>query len=456
MFDTITAISTARGVGAIGIVRISGDEAIAIASKIFKGYIDIKNAKSHTIHYGHIVDIDNNIIDEVLVMLMRAPKTFTREDVVEINCHGGIVVLERVLMEVVRAGARLAEPGEFSKRAFLNGRIDLSQVEAIMDIIDSKTDLSLKQAIGQLEGKLSTKIKHYQTELIAIISTIEVSIDYPEYEEYEIERENIQISIHRLLLNLRELLKTADTGQMVREGIKTVIIGEPNVGKSSLLNTLLAEDKAIVTDIAGTTRDIVEAYFNIEGIPFVLLDTAGIRETDDVVEKIGVEKSLKCVENANLILMVIDASKSLSDGEIDIIGDIKNKKVIYILNKTDLEQLTLDKDIRKLDDAAVIVKISTANNFGIEELQKIIKDRVVTEEISVGAGATISNQRQKEALIKAIQSLEKAYESIADGMPEDCLAIDLHDAYGHLGMIIGEELKEEIINELFERFCLGK
>ncbi len=456
MFDTITAISTARGIGAIGIVRISGDEAIAIVGEIFRGNIDIKNAKSHTIHYGHIVDTDNNIIDEVLVMLMRAPKTFTREDVVEINCHGGIVVLERVLMEVVRAGARLAEPGEFSKRAFLNGRIDLSQVEAIMDVIDSKTDLSLKQAIGQLEGKLSTKIKNYQTELITIISTIEVSIDYPEYEEYEIERENIQISIHRLILNLRELLKTANTGQLVREGVKTVIIGEPNVGKSSLLNTLLSEDKAIVTDIAGTTRDVVEAYFNIEGIPFVLLDTAGIRETDDIVEKIGVEKSIKCMEEADLILMVIDSSRALSKGEIDIIRDIKNKKVIYILNKCDLKPLTLVEDIRKLDDTANIANVSTADNTGIDKLQKIIKKRVVTEEISVGAEATISNQRQKEALIKSIQSLEKAYEAMLAEMPEDCLAIDLHDAYGHLGMIIGEALKEEIINELFERFCLGK
>lgn len=335
--DTIAAISTAPGVGGIGIIRVSGLDAVEIVDKVFKAASKktLKEAPSHTIHYGHILNKDGRVIDEVLVMLMKAPKTFTREDVVEINCHGGPVPLEAVLMEVIRNGARLADSGEFTKRAFLNGRIDLAQVEAIMDIIEAKTEVSLSQAVNQLEGKLSKQIKEYQDMLIQIIARIEVSIDYPEYDEDEPLAEDFKDDIRALNDKLKQLLATADTGKMIREGVKTAIVGQPNVGKSSLLNALLEENKAIVTDIPGTTRDIVEAYLNIEGMPFLLLDTAGIRETEDIVEKIGVERSKESIAQADVVLMLIDSSRELDQEEIALMNELKGRQVIFVLNKTD-------------------------------------------------------------------------------------------------------------------------
>ena len=456
--DTIAAISTPIGIGGIGIIRVSGKDAISIVDKIFKAankksLVDID---SHTITYGHIVSESGKVLDEVLIMMMRAPRTFTREDVIEINCHGGPIPLNAVLMEVINAGARLADSGEFTKRAFLNGRIDLAQVEAIMDIIEAKTELSLEQAVGQLEGNLSKKIKEYQDTLIQIIARIEVSIDYPEYDQDEPITNEFDKELQALLDQLNELLKTADTGKMIREGVKTAIVGRPNVGKSSLLNALLEENKAIVTDIPGTTRDVVEAYLNIDGIPYQLLDTAGIRETTDVVEQIGVERSRSSIQEADLVLMLVDAHAGITDKDREILDQVKHKNVIYVFNKADLEN-NISEEIKKEHfEGGKIISISAKEQAGLKDLKMAMKEVVMRGNVSVNNGATISNQRQKQALINAIKSLEKVIEAINMGLPEDCLAIDLHDAFGHLGMIVGESLKEEIINQLFSRFCLGK
>lgn len=456
--DTIAAISTPVGIGGIGIIRVSGKDTISIVNKIFrssnnKSLLDIP---SHTITYGHIVNDEGNILDEVLVMLMKGPKSFTREDVIEINCHGGPVPLNAVLMEIIKRGARLAEQGEFTKRAFLNGRIDLAQVEAIMDIIESKTELSLKQAIGQLEGKLSKQIKLYQDILLQIIARIEVSIDYPEYDMDEPITNDFEQELIDLSQKLKLLLKTADTGKMIREGVKTAIVGKPNVGKSSLLNALLEENRAIVTDIPGTTRDIVEAYLNIEGVPFVLLDTAGIRDTEDIVEKIGVERSKTSIGQADLILFILDSYEGITEDDIELLTQVKDKKVFYILNKTDLGSNIPQEIMDRYLSKGEIIYVSAKEQSGLDGLKNAMKNLVVKGKVSIEEGVTLSNKRQKEALIHAITSLDKVIEAIQMGLPEDCLAIDLHDTYGHLGMIVGEALKDEIINELFGRFCLGK
>jgi tRNA modification GTPase len=456
--DTIAAISTPIGIGGIGIIRVSGKDTIQIVDKIFRA-MDKKSLldkPSHTITYGHIVSEEGNILDEVLIMLMKAPKTYTKEDVIEINCHGGPIPLNAVLTEIIKKGARLADPGEFTKRAFLNGRIDLAQVEAVMDIIESKTELSLKQAVGQLEGKLSRQIKEYQSILMKIIARIEVSIDYPEYDQDEPITEDFEEEIRELLDRLNSLLKTADTGKMMREGVRTAIVGRPNVGKSSLLNALLEENKAIVTNIPGTTRDVVEAYLNIEGIPFMLLDTAGIRETEDTVEKIGVQKSKTSIEEADLILMLLDSYEGILEEDLEILEKVKDKRVFYILNKIDLgSNISQEKMDEKLSNKMTL-SISAKGQDGLNELKQAMKNFVIKGNVTVGNEATLSNMRQKQSLIHAIESLDKVAEAIDLGLPEDCFAIDLHDAYGHLGSIIGEALKDEIINELFSRFCLGK
>lgn len=456
--DTIAAISTPIGIGGIGIIRVSGKEAISIVNKIFRAANkkSLYEMDSHTITYGHIVSQSGKVLDEVLIMLMKGPKTFTREDVIEINCHGGPIPLNAVLMETINAGARLAENGEFTKRAFLNGRIDLAQVEAIMDIIESKTELSLSQAVGQLEGNLSNKIKEYQDILMQIIARIEVSIDYPEYDDDEPITNDFESELRELLKELNELLRTADTGKMIRDGVKTAIVGRPNVGKSSLLNALLEENKAIVTDIPGTTRDVVEAYLNIDGIPFQLLDTAGIRETEDIVEQIGVERSKHSIEEADLVLVLIDAHEGLLEKDKEILEEVRGKHVIYVLNKTDLESAISTEIIKQYFSNGKLVHISAKEQEGLKELRNAMKEVVLKGNATVSNEATISNQRQKQALINAIKSLDKVIEAIEIGLPEDCLAIDLHDAFGHLGMIVGESLKEEIINQLFSRFCLGK
>lgn len=459
LYDTISAISTAPGTGGIGIIRISGNDAIKIADKIFKSKSgkSLMDCNSHTINYGHIIDLQTEkVIDEVLIMLMKGPRTFTTEDVIEINCHGGPLPVEKVLLATLEAGARLADPGEFTKRAFLNGRIDLSQAEAIIDVIESKTDKSLSQAIGQLEGNLSKKIKEYQSDIISVIAQIEVSIDYPEYDIDESDQLDYKDEIILVKQKMENLLGTADTGKMIREGVSTAIIGKPNVGKSSLLNALLQENKAIVTDIPGTTRDIVEAYLNIDGIPFKLLDTAGIRETQDIVEKIGVGLSKTTMEEADLIIMILDSSMELTNEDKEIIESTKGKNIIFVLNKEDLPPMITREILEKYTEDHPVIDISTKNQKGIQELQVAMKAFVNKGRVEVSTEATIANVRHKEALVKAIQSLEKVIETINLGMPEDCMAIDLHDAYGYLGMIIGETIKEEIISELFTRFCLGK
>ena len=456
--DTIVAISTPIGVGGIGIIRVSGKDTIEIVDKVFKAANkkSLKEIDSHTITYGHIVSDGGKVLDEVLIMLMKGPRTFTREDIIEINCHGGPVPLNAVLMEVIKAGARMADNGEFTKRAFLNGRIDLAQVEAIMDIIEAKTELSLSQAVGQLEGNLSKRIKDYQDTLIQVIARIEVSIDYPEYDEDEPITNDFEVELKELLDELRELLRTADTGKMIREGVKTAIVGRPNVGKSSLLNALLEENKAIVTDIPGTTRDVVEAYLNIDGIPFQLLDTAGIRETEDIVEKIGVERSKTSIEEADLVLMLVDSHAGLLDKDKEILQQVKDKRVIFIFNKTDLENNITQEMLENYFSQGEVIKVSAKEQYGLNELRQAMKNFVIKGNTTIQNKATISNQRQKQSLINAIKSLEKVIDAIELGLPEDCLAIDLHDAFGHLGMIVGESLKEEIINQLFSRFCLGK
>lgn len=456
--DTIAAISTPIGIGGIGIIRVSGKEAISIVDKVFKAANKkmLKDTASHTITYGHIVSESGKVLDEVLIMLMKAPKTFTREDVIEINCHGGPVPLNAVLMEVINAGARLAESGEFTKRAFLNGRIDLSQVEAVMDIIEAKTELSLSQAMGQLEGNLSRKIKEYQDLLMQIVARIEVSIDYPEYDQDEPITNDFEEEIKQLLAELNQLLNTADTGKMIRDGVKTAIVGRPNVGKSSLLNALLEENKAIVTDIPGTTRDVVEAFLNVDGIPFQLLDTAGIRETEDVVEQIGVERSRHSIEEADLVLMLVDSHEGLVEKDKEVLEQVAGKHVIYVFNKSDLESNISEEILKEYFSNGKIINISAKKQQGLNELKQAMKEVVMKGNATINNQATISNQRQKQALINAIKSLNKVVEAIEMGMPEDCLAIDLHDAFGHLGMIVGESLKEEIIDQLFSRFCLGK
>ncbi len=456
--DTIAAISTPIGVGGIGIIRVSGKDTIEIVDKVFKAANkkSLKEIDSHTITYGHIVSDGGKVLDEVLIMLMKGPRTFTREDIIEINCHGGPVPLNAVLMEVIKAGARMADNGEFTKRAFLNGRIDLAQVEAIMDIIEAKTELSLSQAVGQLEGNLSKRIKDYQDTLIQVIARIEVSIDYPEYDEDEPITNDFEAELKELLNELRELLRTADTGKMIREGVKTAIVGRPNVGKSSLLNALLEENKAIVTDIPGTTRDVVEAYLNIDGIPFQLLDTAGIRETEDIVEKIGVERSKTSIEEADLVLMLVDSHAGLLDKDKEILQQVKDKRVIFIFNKTDLENNITQEMLETYFNQGEVIQVSAKEQYGLNELRQAMKNFVIKGNTTIQNKATISNQRQKQSLINAIKSLEKVIDAIELGLPEDCLAIDLHDAFGHLGMIVGESLKEEIINQLFSRFCLGK
>ncbi|PHV70618.1 tRNA uridine-5-carboxymethylaminomethyl(34) synthesis GTPase MnmE [Sporanaerobium hydrogeniformans] len=456
--DTIAAISTPIGVGGIGIIRVSGRDSVTIVDKVFRAANKklLIDTHTHTINYGHIINDNGEILDEVLVMLMKGPRTFTREDVVEINCHGGPVPLNTVLMELIKNGARLAENGEFTKRAFLNGRIDLAQVEAIMDIIEAKTELSLSQAVGQLEGRLSKKIREYQERLIQVIARIEVSIDYPEYDQDEPITDDFEMELRDLVQEFNELLATADTGKMIREGVKTAIVGRPNVGKSSLLNALLEENKAIVTDIPGTTRDIVEAYLNIDGIPFLLLDTAGIRETEDVVEKIGVEKSKSSIEAADIVLMLIDSHSGITDKDIEILEQVRGKKIIYVCTKNDLGNTISREIVEEYLRYGEVINISSKTQYGLVELKNSMKQFVIKGSTSINGEVTLSNNRQKEALVKAIKSLNKVIEAIEIGLPEDCLAIDLHDAYGHLGMIIGEALKDEIINQLFSRFCLGK
>ena len=447
MEDTIAAISTALGVGAISIVRVSGKDSINIVNKIFDK--DITNAKSHTIHYGHIVK-NRKIIDEVLVSVMLSPRTFTTENVVEINCHGGINTTNKVLELVLNNGARLAEPGEFTKRAFLNGRIDLIEAEGIMNLIESETDVAREMSINQLTGSVSNLISEIRADLINIISNIEVNIDYPEYEDIEVlTNEKILPDINNIKEKLIEIIKNAENGKIINTGIKVGIIGKPNVGKSSLLNTLLEENKAIVTDIEGTTRDIVEGKFILNGIVFHIIDTAGIRKTDNIVEQIGVNKSLEIIDKSDLIIFMLNNNDELTKNEIDLLEKIKNKKYIIIINKTDLEnKMNIDNNN--------IIRISIKENKGINQLKKKITDMFNLDEIKTQNLTYLSNARSISLLNKSLKIINGCLNNIKNGIPIDIIEMDLKESWRILGEIIGETYTDELINEIFSRFCLGK
>lgn len=455
--DTIAAISTPIGNGGIGIVRISGDESIDIINKIFVPFKNknIKDVKSHTIHYGNIV-YNNVVIDEVLVMLMKKPNTYTKEDIIEINCHGGIKSTQRVLQSVLKSGARLAENGEFTKRAFLNGRIDLSQAEAVIDIINAKTELSHKSAINRLEGKLSEKVKQFRNDILTMTAHIEASIDYPEHDIEDLTYEKIKNDTNILIDKINKLLETADTGKIINEGIQTAILGKPNVGKSSLLNVLIEEERAIVTDIPGTTRDVLQEYVNINGIALNIVDTAGIRNTDDIIEKIGVEKSKYYAEQSQLIFFVVDASREIDNEDIEILNLIKNKKVIVLINKVDLEVIADYNKIYEFVDKKYVIEISAKNEFGIDKLYSLIKNLFFEGIINIDDNILISSERNKISLFNAIKSLENVIDTIEAKMPEDFISIDLMESYKYLGEIIGDSIEEDIIDKIFSEFCLGK
>ena len=452
-FDTIAAISTPLGEGAIGIVRLSGTDSFAIAQKIFKGK-DLASVASHTLNYGHIVDPDKNeILDEVMVGAMRSPKTFTREDIIEINTHGGIAVTNEILQLVIREGARLAEPGEFTKRAFLNGRVDLTQAEAVMDIIRAKTDKAMNIAVKQLDGSLSDLINNTRQEILNTLAQVEVNIDYPEYDDVEeATTEIIREKTSEFEALLTNLLKTARRGKILREGLSTAIIGRPNVGKSSLLNNLLREEKAIVTDIEGTTRDVIEEYVNINGVPLKLVDTAGIRETEDIVEQIGVERSKKALKEADLVLLVLNASEPLTDQDRQLLEISQDSNRIILLNKVDLpEKIEIDQ----LPEDHI--KISVLKNQNIDQIEDRINALFFENAGLVEQDATyLSNARHISLIEKAVESLQAVNEGLALGMPVDLLQVDLTRTWEILGEITGDAAPDELITQLFSQFCLGK
>ena len=458
-FDTIAAISTAPGEGAIGIVRISGDLAISIASSIYQcGTKQLEEQKTHTIHYGHIVDPKSGeVYDEVMVSVLRAPKTFTREDIVEINCHGGIVAINRVLQLVLRMGARLAEPGEFTKRAFLNGRIDLSQAEAVMDLIRAKTDKSMQLAMRQLDGQLSHLIQNLRQEILNTLAQVEVNIDYPEYDDVEeMTLQLLREKTQQVLQGIRALLNTASQGKILRDGLKTAIVGRPNVGKSSLLNVLLREEKAIVTDIAGTTRDTIEEYVNVRGVPLQLIDTAGIRETDDVVEKIGVERSRKALKEADFVLLLLNQSEILQEEDIRLLETTKGMKRIILFNKTDLPSKLSKEDIAPYANEEEIVTTSMLNKEGIDQLEEKIAGYFFQGQMNERDATYLSNTRHIALLEKAEQALVEVQNGIEMEMPVDLIQIDFTRAWDLLGEITGDSVQDELLTQLFSQFCLGK
>jgi len=458
--DTIAAISTALGEGAIGIVRLSGPESIDIADSIFQSPVGKKlhSVQSHTIHYGFIVDKKTGKkIEEAMVTVMRGPKTFTREDVVEINCHGGLLSTNRVLEAVLESGARLAEPGEFTKRAFLNGRIDLAQAEAVMDLIRAKSERAMNLALGQMEGRLSKRIKRLRQELLEVLAQVEVNIDYPEYDDVEeMTHQVFKEKANYVKSEIKKLLETARGGKILREGLATVIIGRPNVGKSSLLNSFVQENKAIVTDIPGTTRDVIEEYVNIRGIPLRLLDTAGIRETEDVVEKIGVERSMKVLEEADLILFMLNYNEPLSEEDRRLFEKIINKEAIIIINKLDLPKRIDMEEVERLAAGRKIIMASIKEDQGIDELEKAIGEMFFSGSIESGDLTYVSNARHISLLNAALKSINDALAGIEMGIPIDIVQIDMTKAWETLGEIIGERIHDELINQLFSQFCLGK
>jgi tRNA modification GTPase len=468
--ETIAAIATALSDSGIGIVRISGENAIYIIDNIFRsaaGRRILTKVQSHTIHYGYIVDSDENVIDEVMVAVMKAPRSYTTEDTVEINCHGGVLVMQKVLEAVLHAGARLAQPGEFTKRAFLNGRIDLSRAEAVIDVIHSQNEYALSSSVSQLKGQLSNKIHTLREDILYQIAFIESALDDPEHISLDGYPEQLAVKVTYFQQEIAKLLATADNGRLIKEGISTVIVGKPNAGKSSLLNMMLGEDRAIVTEIAGTTRDALHETINLHGISLNMIDTAGIHETQDVVEKIGVERAKKYAMDADLILYVVDASGNIDEDDQNIISLLDGKKAIILLNKSDLENKITEESLKenlakrlKHSEDIRILRTSTidpsSENSGMEELEETIRNMFFEGELKHNNELVVTNLRHKEALQDALHSLQLVERSIENGMPEDFYSIDLTSAYASLGRIIGEEVDEDVVNEIFSKFCMGK
>ncbi len=456
--DTITSISTPMGEGAIGIVRLSGPQAVEIADKLYKGKHLLNDVPSHMINYGHIIDPESKeVVEEVMVSVLRAPKTFTREDIIEINCHGGILTINRVLELTMTYGARMAEPGEFTKRAFLNGRIDLSQAEAVMDFIRSKTDRASKVAMNQIEGRLSDLIKKQRQSILEILAQVEVNIDYPEYDDVEdATTEFLLEQSKEIKQEINHLLDTGAQGKIMREGLSTVIVGKPNVGKSSMLNNLIQDNKAIVTEVAGTTRDVLEEYVNVRGVPLRLVDTAGIRETEDIVEKIGVERSRKALSQADLILFVLNNNEALTQEDYTLYEVVKNEDVIVIVNKMDLEQNIDINEVKDMIGDTPLIQTSMLKQEGIDELEIQIRDLFFGGEVQNQDMTYVSNSRHISLLKQARQTIQDAIDAAESGVPMDMVQIDLTRTWEILGEIIGETASDELIDQLFSQFCLGK
>lgn len=457
-FDTITSISTPMGEGAIGIVRLSGPEAVEIGDKLYKGKKKLKDVPSHTINYGHIIDPETQeVVEEVMISVLRAPKTFTREDIIEINCHGGILTINRILELTMTHGARMAEPGEYTKRAFLNGRIDLSQAEAVMDFIRSKTDRASKVAMNQIEGRLSDLIKRQRQSILEILAQVEVNIDYPEYDDVEDATTEFLLAQSKKIKNeIDQLLETGTQGKIMREGLSTVIVGKPNVGKSSMLNNLIQDNKAIVTEVAGTTRDVLEEYVNVRGVPLRLVDTAGIRDTEDIVEKIGVERSRKALSEADLILFVLNNNEPLTEEDRTLYEVIKNEDAIVIVNKTDLERRLDIEEVKNMIGDMPLIQTSMLKQEGIDELELQIRDLFFGGEVQNQDMTYVSNSRHISLLKQARHAIQDAIDAAESGIPMDMVQIDLTRTWELLGEIIGESASDELINQLFSQFCLGK
>ncbi|AUJ52894.1 tRNA uridine-5-carboxymethylaminomethyl(34) synthesis GTPase MnmE [Staphylococcus hominis subsp. hominis] len=457
-FDTITSISTPMGEAAIGIVRLSGPEAVEIGDKLYKGKKKLKDVPSHTINYGHIIDPETDeVVEEVMISVLRAPKTFTREDIIEINCHGGILTINRILELTMTHGARMAEPGEYTKRAFLNGRIDLSQAEAVMDFIRSKTDRASKVAMNQIEGRLSDLIKQQRQSILEILAQVEVNIDYPEYDDVEDATTEFLLAQSKKIKNeIDQLLETGTQGKIMREGLSTVIVGKPNVGKSSMLNNLIQDNKAIVTEVAGTTRDVLEEYVNVRGVPLRLVDTAGIRDTEDIVEKIGVERSRKALSEADLILFVLNNNEPLTEEDRTLYEVIKNEDAIVIVNKTDLERQLDIEEVKTMIGDTPLIQTSMLKQEGIDELELQIRDLFFGGEVQNQDMTYVSNSRHISLLKQARQTIQDAIDAAEAGIPMDMVQIDLTRTWELLGEIIGESASDELINQLFSQFCLGK
>lgn len=456
--NTIAAIATAMSSSGIGIVRISGEESFQIIDKIFKakgsGDKKLSTEPSHTIHYGHIYDGDE-MVDEVLVMIMRGPRSFTAEDTIEIDCHGGVLVTKRILETVLKHGARPAEPGEFTKRAFLNGRVDLTQAEAVIDVINAKNQYALKSSVSQLEGSVSRRIKDMREKIIYHIAFIESALDDPEHISLEGYGDTLLETLSPLKDEIQSLIRSADNGRVLSEGIETVILGKPNAGKSSLLNVLVGEERAIVTDIAGTTRDTLREQIRLEELSLNIIDTAGIRETEDLVEKIGVEKARSAAEGADLIIYVVDGSRDLDENDHEIIDFIQDKKALVLLNKTDLDPVVTKERLESLTNHPVIL-ISAKERTGIKDLEEEITSMFYEGKLDFNDQVYITNVRHKNALAEALKSLSMVEQSVRNEMPEDFYSIDLMDAYEQLGTILGESVEDDLVNEIFKKFCMGK